>query len=134
MQLATEFKNFTCICCPLGCELEAAVNEKGELEELSGYLCAQGKSYAEEESVAPRRMICAVVCIEGSREPLSVKTASPVPKERIPAVLSAIRALALKTPIKAGAVLLADVDGTGVSLLATKTLQKDYWSLRRDTR
>ena len=36
MQLATEITTFTCICCPLGCQLEAAFDERGGVAEVSG--------------------------------------------------------------------------------------------------
>jgi CxxC motif-containing protein len=122
VQLATEVKSFTCICCPLGCQLEAFFSPEGNLIETSGYLCAQGKSYAEEESVAPKRMVCAAVCIEGSLEPLSVKTANPVLKELIPNVLEAIAQLKLQAPVVAGSVVVKNIADTGVDLLATKSL------------
>jgi CxxC motif-containing protein len=124
MQQATEIKTFTCICCPLGCDLEASFSANGELESISGYACAQGKIYAEEESVAPRRMVCAAVCIEGSLEPLSVKTASPILKEHIPEALKVINKLELQAPITANSILLNNIANTDVALLATKTIQR----------
>jgi CxxC motif-containing protein len=127
VQFATEVKTFTCICCPLGCALEATFTPDGQLEALSGYLCAQGKTYGEEESVAPKRMICAAVCVAGALEPLSVKTASPVLKESIPSVLAAIRALELQAPIAAGSVIVENIAETGVALLATKTIEPERY-------
>ena len=46
MQLATEITTFTCICCPLGCQLEAAFDERGGVAEVSGNTCGRGAEYA----------------------------------------------------------------------------------------
>ena len=122
MQFATEVKTYTCICCPLGCQLEVSFDEEGALSEVSGYTCARGREYALEEAVKPVRMVTAIVCAEGSLEPLSVKTAAPVPKESIADVLAAIRELRPKAPVSAGSVLVEDVCGTGVAVVATKDI------------
>ena len=125
MLFASEIKSLTCICCPLGCLLEVGLNSQGEIEEISGATCLLGEEYARNEITAPKRMIAAALCIKGSLEPLSVKTAAPVPKGRIKAVLKAIHALELETPVELGAVLVDNIAETGVALIATKTLIGD---------
>ena len=122
MQFATEVKSYTCICCPLGCQLEVAFDEDGRIAEVSGYTCARGKEYALEEAVRPVRMVTAIVCAEGCLEPLSVKTASPIPKDRIRDVLAAIADLAVSAPVRSGDVLIENVCETGVAVIATKDL------------
>ena len=89
MQLATEITTFTCICCPLGCQLEVSFDEQGSVAEVSGNTCGRGAAYAEREAAAPERMVTAVLPVEGCLEPVSVKTASPVPKARVADVLAA---------------------------------------------
>ena len=125
MLFASEVRSFTCISCPLGCLLEVALNSRGEVEEISGFTCQLGEDYAREEAVAPRRMVCAALCVKGSLEPLSVKTAAAIPKESIQRVLDAIKELELAIPIDEGAVLVDDIAETGVALLATKSLVGD---------
>lgn len=61
MQLATEITTFTCICCPLGCQLEAAFDERGGVAEVSGNTCGRGAEYAKREATAPERMVTAVL-------------------------------------------------------------------------
>ena len=122
MQYAPEVKTYTCICCPLGCQLEVSFDEGGAISEVTGYTCARGKEYAAEEAVRPVRMVTAIACAEGSLEPLSVKTERPVPKDSIPDVLAAIRDLRLEAPIRAGEVLVEDACGTGVAIVATKSI------------
>ena len=123
MQLAHEVKAFTCIRCPLGCRVEVTLADDGSVVETSGSTCARGAEYAAQEAAAPERMVTAVVCVAGSLEPVSVKTARPIPKPRIPDVLAAIHALDLRTPIHAGDVLVENACQTGVPIIATKTVE-----------
>lgn len=122
MLFATEVRTFTCICCPLGCLVEVSFDEAGDISDIEGYTCARGRDYALRESTAPERMVTAVLAVEGSLEPLSVKTESPVPKDQVGEVLSACAAARLIAPVAAGDVVIADVCGTGVSVVATKSV------------
>lgn len=122
MQFATDVSTFTCICCPLGCSIEVSFDEEGAVAEVSGHTCKRGADYAAQEAVAPERMVTAVLSVAGCLEPVSVKTARPVPKERMLDVLAAIAALRLEAPIAAGQQLIDDVCGTGVPVVATKSV------------
>lgn len=122
MQFATDIAAYTCICCPLGCRIEVALDENGQVSEVSGYTCKRGADYAAQEAVAPERMVTAVLCVSGCLEPVSVKTQRPVPKAAMRDVLAAIAALDLSAPVEAGEVLIEDVCGTGVPVVATKSV------------
>lgn len=120
MQQAEEIKELICIRCPLGCQLEVSLDDSGKVAEVAGHTCARGKEYATEEVSDPRRMVTSLVLVEGALEPLSVKTATPVPKAQVQDVLAAIRALRVQAPVALGEVLIEDVCGTGISVIATK--------------
>ena len=122
MQFATDIAAYTCICCPLGCRIEVALAENGPVSEVSGYTCKRGADYAAQEAVAPERMVTAVLCVSGCLEPVSVKTQRPVPKAAMKDVLAAVAALRLDAPVAAGDVLIEDVCGTGVAVVATKSV------------
>lgn len=122
MQFATDIAAYTCICCPLGCRIEVALDENGQVSEVSGYTCKCGADYAAQEAVAPERMVTAVLCVSGCLEPVSVKTQRPVPKAAMKDVLAAVAALRLDAPVAAGDVLIEDVCGTGVAVVATKSV------------
>ena len=122
MQFATDIAAYTCICCPLGCRIEVALDENGQVSEVSGYTCKRGADYAAQEAVAPERMVTAVLCVSGCLEPVSVKTQRPVPKAAMKDVLAAVAALRLDAPVAAGDVLIEDVCGTGVAVVATKSV------------
>lgn len=123
MQFATDIAAYTCICCPLGCRIEVALDENGQVSEVSGYTCKRGADYAAQEAVAPERMVTAVLCVSGCLEPVSVKTQRPVPKAAMKDVLAAVAALRLDAPVAAGDVLIEDVCGTGVAVVATKSVR-----------
>ena len=122
MQFATDIAAYTCICCPLGCRIEVALDENGQVSEVSGYTCKRGADYAAQEAVAPERMVTAVLCVSGCLEPVSVKTQRPVPNAAMKDVLAAVAALRLDAPVAAGDVLIEDVCGTGVAVVATKSV------------
>ena len=122
MQFATDIAAYTCICCPLGCRIEVALDENGQVSEVSGYTCKRGADYAAQEAVAPERMVTAVLCVSGCLEPVSVKTQRPVPKAAMKDVLAAVAARRRDAPVAAGDVLIEDVCGTGVAVVATKSV------------
>ena len=105
-----------CINCPRGCELEVL---RGEELVVKGAGCARGEAYAKAEVVNPTRMVTGLVRVAGMKKPLSVKTRSAVPKAKIDAVLFAMHQTTVQLPIAIGDVIIADVAGTGVDLVAT---------------
>jgi len=96
--------------------------EDGKFVSVTGNTCKRGEIYAKQECIAPQRMVTAVVPVEGSFMPLSVKTKTPIPKAKINDCMKALAELKLVAPIKAGTVVLPDVCGTGVDIIATKHL------------
>ena len=111
----------TCIGCPMGCRL--TVQREGDtILSVAGNTCIRGDRYARQECTAPERMVTAVIPASGSDVPLSVKTASPIPKRLIPACMEALANVRVEAPIQAGTVVLADVCGTGVNVIATRSL------------
>lgn len=116
-----EERIITCIGCPMGCQLTAQV-EDGKLVSVTGYTCKQGKEYAEHEVTAPTRMVTSVLAVEGSPVPLCVKTAQAIPKKKIWACLRELRAVKVTLPVSIGDVIVSNVCGTGVDVVATRNL------------
>ncbi len=115
----------TCINCPMGCRMTVTLGEDGTVTAVSGNTCKRGDTYARQEVTSPVRMVTAVVRVAGSAMPVSVKTRTPIPKKEIPACMAALRALRLEAPIRAGDTVLPDVCGTGVDVIATKSVCAD---------
>lgn len=111
----------TCINCPVGCRLTVEL-EDGKVVSVAGNTCPRGAAYARQECVDPLRMVTAVVPVEGSLAPVSCKTRMPIPKKLIAACMKELAAVQLTAPIAAGSVILPNVCGTGVDVIATKSV------------
>ena len=111
----------TCISCPVGCRMTVQV-EGGAVTSVTGNTCKRGETYARQECVAPERVVTAVIPVEGSPMPLSVKTRTPIPKAKIQACMAALAQVRLTAPVAMGDVVLPDVCGTGVDVIATKSV------------
>jgi CxxC motif-containing protein len=116
-------RDLVCIACPVGCRLEVWQEQNGEIR-VSGNQCEKGDTYGREELLAPRRVVTATVRLTGSTlRRLPVKTHRPLPREHIATLLAEIGRLRVSVPVALGQVLLADFRGTGVDLVATRTVK-----------
>lgn len=117
-----EKRILTCIGCPLGCDLTA---EKWDSEwKISGYTCKRGLDYAQKELTRPERTVTSTVRVSGgAANVVSVRTATDIPKHAIFAVMEAVNSIVAPAPIAIGDVILEDIAGTGVSLVATKAVK-----------
>jgi len=108
----------TCINCPMGCQLDVETLADGTLK-VTGNACLRGETYAKQEVTAPVRMVTGLVRVKGTRRPLCVKTKTAIPKGKIPDVLATLAATEVVAPVALGDVVVADVCGTGVPVVAT---------------
>lgn len=115
-------KQITCINCPVGCRLQVTL-EDGQVVKVEGQSCKRGETYAKQECVAPARMVTAAVPVADRKTPVSVKTRTPIPKEAIFPCMKQLSALVLHAPVHMGDVVLSNVCGTGVDVIATKTVE-----------
>lgn len=113
----------TCINCPVGCRMTVTLSDASEFISVTGNTCPRGASYAKQECTLPERMITAVIPVEGSSMPLSVKTAKPVPKFLIQDVMKELGKVRLCLPIYTGQVIIANVLRTGSDIIATRSLE-----------
>lgn len=111
-------KELTCIGCPMGCQITAELND-GNVSDIRGNTCKVGERYAQEELTDPKRVVTALCPVKGSRVPLSVKTDRAIKKALIFNCLEAIAAHTAEAPIKTGDILMANVLGTDVNIVAT---------------
>lgn len=117
-------REITCIVCPQGCKIMVKTDGT-HVELVSGNKCERGREYAELEAVNPKRMLTSSVLVIGGEWPLvSVRTVQPIPKNRIFDVLKEIKDTVVEAPVKCGEILLRDVGGTGVDIIATKTVNE----------
>lgn len=113
-------KKLTCIGCPMGCALTVTM-DNGEVISVTGNTCKRGDIYGRKEVTNPTRIVTSTVDVEGGRDPVvAVKTASDIPKGRIFDVVNALKDVRIKSPVHIGDVVLKDVCGTGVDIIATR--------------
>ena len=115
-----ERRELICIGCPMGCPLTVEL-ENGEIQTITGYTCRKGEIYARKEVTNPTRIVTSTVRVEGGRaDMVSVKTREDIPKDKIFQCVKALKGVTVKAPIRIGDVVVADVAGTGVDIVATK--------------
>ena len=94
----TETRELICINCPLGCGLTVTIKD-GEVEKVQGNTCPKGEAYGKKEVTNPTRIVTSIVKVTGGVLP----------------VVS-------QAPVSIGDVVLEDVCGTGVPMIATKNV------------
>lgn len=119
-----EQRELTCIGCPLGCALTVTL-ENGAVQSVQGNTCPRGDAYARKEVTAPTRIVTSTVKVTGGTLPaVSVKTAGDIPKGKIFDCVRALKDVAVAAPVSIGQVIVPDVAGTGVAIVATKNIDK----------
>ena len=105
-----EKRNLTCIGCPMGCALLVEMDGK-EIISVTGNTCKKGAEYA-------------VRVKNGSMPVVSVKTAQDIPKGKIFDCVEALRDVCVEAPVQIGDVILENVAGTGVDIVATGNVKQ----------
>lgn len=114
----------TCIVCPMGCELSIELDEQGRFVNVTGQRCPRGKEYAVKEVTDPRRVLTTTVAITGAAHPLlPVRTAQPIPKHLLFDAMRELRKVTVKAPVKVGDIILEDLLGTNIPVIATRDMQ-----------
>ena len=117
-----EEKKLTCIGCPMGCPLTVTM-EAGEVISVTGNTCKRGDIYARKEVTNPTRIVTSTVRVTGGdADMVSVKTKEDIPKGKIFECVKALKTVEVPAPVHIGDVLLKDVAGTGVDIVATKNV------------
>lgn len=113
--------DFTCIVCPLGCNVELQ-EENGQIIKISGYGCPRGEKFAETEFHNPERMITTIVTLDGGEYSyLPVISDGQVPKKDLKACINLLKRTKVKAPIKIGELIEENILDTGINIIAAKT-------------
>lgn len=112
-------RELICIGCPLGCMLTVHM-DGDKVVSVTGNTCPRGKTYAEKEVTNPMRIVTSTVKVSGGdRVSVSCKTKSDIPKGKIFDVCRELKEVVVEAPVKIGDVLVENVAGTGVAIVAT---------------
>lgn len=135
-------RTITCVVCPIGCEIsirrrptagaagtaasgEGLSSEGPDALVIEGFGCNRGKMYAEEELTSPRRTLTTTVRVAGGTLPLvPVRTQGSIPKALMRACMDELSRVELAAPVRAGQVVVRDILGTGVDVVATKDVEE----------
>jgi len=114
-------KDLVCIVCPVGCRLKIT----GTIDDMTvtGESCKKGIAYAHEEMINPVRMVCTTVRITGgTHNVIPVKTDRAIADKYKLEVVKAVKDIVLASPVKMGDVIVSDLFGTGVNLVAERDM------------
>ncbi len=112
-------KELICIICPKGCHLSIDDNLN-----VTGNTCNRGKVYAVKEVTNPERTLTSTVKVINSNiKRLPVVTSNPIPKSMIFKVMAEINKIEVTAPIKIRDVIIPNVLGLGVDIIASKEIK-----------
>lgn len=118
----------TCIICPIGCLMEVTIENRGKIKhviDVKDNICPRGPEYAKKERINPTRTLTSTIAVTGGEASLvPVKTAEEVPKDQLMNCMEIIRRITLKAPIKRGDIVIRDILGTGVHVIACADVAK----------
>ena len=102
----------------MGCPLVVTM-DGGEVVSVTGNTCKRGEIYGRKEVTNPTRIVTSTVRVSGgSIDMVSVKT-----KGKIFDCVKALKTVEVAAPVHIGDVILKDVAGTGVDVVATKNVE-----------
>ena len=115
-------RELVCIGCPMGCSLSAEIYEDGNIK-ITGNTCKIGETYGIKECTNPTRTITSTVeIIGGEMKMLPIKTEKDIQKDKIQECMKALAGVKVKVPVKIGDVIIENIAGTGVNIIATKNV------------
>lgn len=107
---------YTCIVCPRGCRITVTDDLV-----VSGQGCRRGHDYALAEHTHPMRTLTTTVAVTGSPlRRLAVQSTAPIPRELLRNCLTRVNAVQVTAPVRMGDVIVRDVCGTGVDVVAAR--------------
>lgn len=120
-----ETLKFNCTTCPSECLLTVKVERDAngavaQVRSVTGNKCPRGDKFAHQELTCPMRVLTTTVAVSGGGETLlPVRTAEAIPLELHAQAMALIRDLVVNAPIRMGDVVLEDLLGTNIDLIAS---------------
>ena len=112
-------REITCIVCPRGCRMTADI--QGENITVTGHTCPRGEKHAIAEILNPVRSLTSIVRVSNRSDTMvSVKSAAPIPKGEMFAIMERIHKTTVEAPIAIGECIIDNICGTRI--IATKEI------------
>ena len=115
-------REIICTNCPMGCPLTVEY-EDGKILSITGNTCKNGITFGTNEVLCPKRTITSIVKLTNRDMMLSVKSASELPKERMFEFMDIINNTKAEAPVKVGDIIVENIGGTGINIVATKSIK-----------
>jgi len=123
--MATEKRHFTCVICPIGCEIDVEVQD-GNIVSMEGNKCKKSEEFVLQELKEPMRVLTTTVRVNGARwAMLPVRTDKSIPKRLFFQVIGELSDVELQAPVKISEVIVKDVAGTDANIVATRNMKKE---------
>ena len=108
----------------MGCHLQVDDSDVNNII-VTGNTCPRGAKYAKDEVTCPKRVVTSIVEVAGGEiNMVSVKTANAIPKDKMFDALKVLDGVTVQAPVEIGQVIVKDVLGLGVDVVATKSVAK----------
>lgn len=127
---AIETLQFNCTTCPSECLLTVEVERDAdgavaEVHSVTGNNCPRGDKFAHQELTCPMRVLTTTVAVSGGENALlPVRTAEAIPLALHAHAMDLIRDLVVNAPIRIGDVVLEDLLGTSIDLVASMDIDR----------
>ena len=125
-----ETPQFNSTTCPSECLLTVEVERDAdgavvEVRSVTGNNCPRGDKFAHQELTCPMRVLTTTVAVSGGDEALlPVRTAEAIPLALHAQAMNLIRGLVVNAPIRIGDVVLEDLLGTSIDLVASMDIDR----------
>ena len=114
-----------CIVCPKGCQMMVQRDAENGSIKVTGNACEKGALYASEELLNPVRTLTTTLKTDNPIHPrISVKTSGAIPKEQLIPAMRFLNDFCVETPVEIGTVLVENLLGLNVDVIATMTLKE----------
>lgn len=123
--MAVKKKHFTCVTCPIGCEIEVELRDS-DVVSMVGNKCAKGKEFVLQELEEPMRVLTTTIRIRGAKwTMLPVRTDEPIPKRLLFELVKELANIEVQAPVTMSDVIVADIAGTGANIVATRRMKRE---------
>lgn len=117
-------RTIVCLSCPKGCRVRVKADGE-DIKDISGHECPQGIEYAKNEYLNPTRILPTTVRVKNGQIALvPVKTAAPIPKEKIGEAMQKLSEIEIEAPVELGQVIVENIVDTGVNVVATRSIKE----------
>ena len=111
-----------CVNCPKGCKITVLL-DGDKVKDVRGYSGEEGLNYARQEVTRPMRILTSTVKIDGAIDRvLPVITDGEIPLDMWQDAMNEIQGIRVSAPVKINDVISENFLGTGVNLVASRSI------------